>query len=130
MTSNLQGNRESIQYSEAFKMMVVREVETSGLAFKTVGDKYGIRSSATVPRWVRKYGNGSRGKIIRVEKPEEIDHRQQLKERVRALEQAVGRLHVELALERQFTLIACERAGIADVAAFKKKAAVPPGMGP
>jgi hypothetical protein len=111
-------------------MMVVREVEASGLAFQTVGDKYGIRSSATVPSWVRRYGNGSRGKMIRVEKPNEIDQKQQLKDRVRALEQAVGSLHVELALERQFTLLACERAGIEDVAAFKKKAVVPPGMGP
>jgi len=39
----------------------------------------------------------------------------------------VGSLHVELALERAYTNIACERAGIEDVAAFKKKAAGSPG---
>ena len=104
-------------------MSVVHELETSGLAFNALARKYGIKGAATVQTWVRKYGNGSRGKIIRVEKPEEIDQTNKLKERVRVLERTVGSLHVELALERAYTDIACERAGIADVAAFKKKAA-------
>jgi hypothetical protein len=78
---------------------------------------------------VRKYGNGTRGKIIRVEKPDEIDQMKQLKERVRRLESALGTAQVDLALERAYTEIACERAGIADVAAFKKKAAGTPGSG-
>ena len=109
-------------------MSVVREVETSGLALNALARKYGIKGVATVPRWVRKYGNGSRGKVIRVEKPEEIDQTQKLKERVRVLERTVGSLHVELALERAYTNIACERAGIKDVSAFKKKAAGQPGI--
>jgi transposase len=100
----------------------VREVEVGGLGFNAVARKYGIKGTATVQRWVRKYGNGTRGRIVRVEEPEEIDQKQQLKERVRVLESAVGSLHVELALERAYTQIACERAGIVDVAAFKKKA--------
>jgi hypothetical protein len=37
---------------------------------------------------------------------------------VRRLESALGTAHVDLALERAYTEIACERAGIADVAAF------------
>jgi transposase-like protein len=121
MTTNTDGIRVPIRYSEAFKMSVVQELERSGLAFGEVARKYGIAGSATIQIWVRKYGNGSRGKVIRVEKPEEIDQKKQLKERVRALEQAVGSLHIELALERAYTNIACERAGIEDVAAFKKK---------
>ena len=121
MTNKSTGIREEIRYSEAFKMSVVQEVEAGGLAFSAVAGKYGIRSAATVPKWVRKYGNGTRGKVIRVEKPEEIDQTAKLKERVRVLERTVGSLHVELALERAYTEIACERAGIADVGAFKKK---------
>ena len=104
-------------------MSVVRELETSGLAFGALARKYGIKGANTVQTWVRKYGNGSRGKVIRVEKPEEIDQTKKLKERVRVLERTVGSLHVELALERAYTNIACERAGIEDVSAFKKKAA-------
>ena len=120
MTTNTTGIRVPIRYSEVFKMSVVQELERSGLAFGEVARKYGIAGSATIQIWVRKYGNGSRGKVIRVEKPEEIDQKKQLKERVRALERAVGSLHIELALERAYTNLACERAGIEDVAAFKK----------
>jgi transposase len=130
MTTKLPRNREVIRYSEAFKLSVVQEVEAGGLAFDEVGRKYGVKGHATICKWVRKYGNGSRGKVIRVEKPEEIDQTAKLKERVRVLERAVGSLHVELALERAYTEIACERAGIGDVAAFKKKAAGSAGTGP
>lgn len=108
-------------------MSVVQELEAGGLAFDEVARKYGIKGHETIPKWVRKYGNGTRGKVIRVEKPEEIDQTKKLKERVRVLERTVGSLHVELALERAYTEIACERAGIEDVAAFKKKAAGQPG---
>lgn len=128
MTTKQGGNRDAIRYSEAFKMSVVHELEAKGLAFEAVARKYGIRGAGTVQIWVRKYGNGTRGKVIRVEKPEEIDQTKKLKERVRLLEQTVGSLHVELALERAYTNIACERAGIADVPAFKKKAGGQPGM--
>ena len=122
MTTQLVGKHDEIRSSESFKLTVVREVEVGGLGFNAVARKYGIKGTATVQRWVRKYGNGTRGRIVRVEEPEEIDQKQQLKERVRVLESAVGSLHVELALERAYTQIACERAGIVDVAAFKKKA--------
>ena len=60
---------------------------------------------------MRKYGYGTRGKVIRVEKPEAIDQTKKLKARVRLVEQSVGSLHVELALERAYTNLACERAG-------------------
>ena len=65
-----------------------------------------------------------------MERPEEIDERKQLKERMRRLETALANAHVDLALERAYTQIACERAGIKDVAAFKKKAAGPPATRP
>jgi transposase-like protein len=102
-------------------MAVVREVEEGDLPCEQVRRKYGIRGVATVARWVRRYGNGSRGSKVRVERPEEINEKEQLKRRVRALERALADANIELVLERQFTELACERAGIQDVAAFKKK---------
>ena len=112
----------AIRYSEAFKMEVVRELERDGLPFDQVRRKYGIGGSWTVQKWVHKYGNGIRGKVMRVEKPEEISEKEQLKRRVRVLEEALADANIDLALERQYTRLACERAGIQDVAAFKKKA--------
>src|SRR5215472_12199632 len=102
------GQNAGIRYSEAFKMAVVREVEAQELPFEEVRRKYGIRSGATVAAWVRRYGNGSRGVRIRVEKPEEIDQREELKRRVRALERALADANIELVLERAYTQIACE----------------------
>ena len=122
MKQNL-GGAKVIRYSEAFKMEVVRELESSGLAFGEVRRKYGIRGAWTVQYWVRKYGNGTRGKVIRVQKPEEIDELKQLKGRIRLLEIALANSNVELVVERAYTRLACERAGITDLEEFKKKAA-------
>ena len=112
----------NVRYSEAFKMQVVRELEENDLAFTELKRKYGIRGADTVQVWTRKYGNGSRGKVIRVETPQEIDELKRLKDRVKLLEKALADAHVDLAIERATTQIACQRAGIKDVEEFKKKA--------
>jgi transposase len=130
MGTKKQRRRQEIRYSEAFKMEVVREVEADGLAFDAVSLKYGIKGKMTVSRWVRKYGNGSRGKVIRVEKPDEINELKRLQARVRRLESALADANIEAALERAYTRLALKRAGITDVAGFKKKAAGQPGIKP
>jgi transposase-like protein len=130
MSQKTNGMREVIRYSEAFKMEVVRELEAGGLAFDAVSLKYGIKGKMTVSKWVRKYGNGTRGKVIRVEKPGEINELRRLTERVRKLESALADANIDAALERAYTRIACQRAGITDVAEFKKKAAGQPDMKP
>jgi hypothetical protein len=56
-----------------------------------------------------------------VEKPEEINELKRLKQRVRQLESALADANIDLALERAFTELACERAGV-EVDDFKKKA--------
>jgi len=103
-------------------MAVVRELEEQDLPFEEIRRKYGIKGSATVQEWVRKYGNGSRGKVIRVERPEEINELKRLKDRVRRLETALADANIAIALERAYTQLACERAGV-DPEEFKKKAA-------
>ena len=123
MTIQKHARRVEIRYSEAFKMEVVRELEEGGIAFDAISLKYGIKGSETVSRWVRQYGNGTRGKVIRVERPEEINELKRLKARVRRLESALADANIDAALERGYTRLACQRAGIADVAEFKKKAA-------
>jgi transposase-like protein len=115
------GQNFGIRYSEAFKMGVVRELEEQDLPCEHVRRKYGILGCGTVQSWVRKYGNGTRGKVIRVETPEQIDELKRLKERVKRLERLLADANIDLALERAYTQIACERAGIQDVNEFKKK---------
>src|ERR1051325_10681676 len=122
--------KQTIRYSEAFKMQVVREMEREALNANQVRGKYGIRGGGTVEQWARKYGNGILGKVIRVETPNEIDELKALRERVKRLESLLADTNLELALERQYTRLACQRAGIEDVAEFKKKAAGKPLMAP
>ena len=130
MSTKTCGIRQEIRYSEAFKTEVVRELEAGGIAFDAISRKYGIKGASTVSKWVRKYGNGTRGKLIRVEKPDEINELKRLQARVRSLEAALADANIDAALERAYTRLACRRAGIADVAEFKKKAAGQPGMKP
>jgi transposase len=111
----------AIRYSEAFKIQIVTELERANLTIAEVKRKYGIRGDGTVEQWVRRLGNGSRGKIIRVETPQEIDELKRLKERVKRLESLLADANIDLVLERAYTQIACERAGIQDVDEFKKK---------
>lgn len=112
-----------IRYSEAFKIEVVRELEREDLPYERLQRKYGIKGNGTIQSWVRKYGNGSRGKVIRVERPEEINELRTLRERVKRLEKLLADTNLDLALERAYTKMACDRAGIKDVEGFKKKAA-------
>ena len=103
-------------------MAVVRELEEQDLPFEHARRKYGILGCFTVQAWVRKYGHGSRGKRIRVERPEEIHELVRLRAELRKVKEALADAHVELALERAFTEVACQRLGM-DPVAFKKKAA-------
>ena len=130
MKTKTGARRVEIRYSEAFKMEVVRELEAGGLAFDDLAMKYGIKGKTTVSRWVRQYGNGTRGKVLRVERPGEINELKRLKARVRLLEASLADANIEAALERAYTRLACQRAGITDVAEFKKKAGGQPGIKP
>lgn len=115
--------RVAVRYSEAFKMQVVRELETGTINIDQVRRKYGVAACASIRSWLRKYGNGSVGKVMRVETPQEQNEQEQMKRRIKALEKALADTNIDLALERQYTRLACERAGIQDVVEFKKKAA-------
>jgi transposase len=130
MTKERLGKNFGIRYSEAFKLKVVRELEEDDLPFSHVQRKYGIRGDFTVQAWARKYGNGTRGKVIRVENAQEIDEKKALKARVRALETALADSNLDLTLERAFAKLACQQAGIQDVAEFKKKWAGKQAMKP
>lgn len=44
-------------YSYAFKLAVVEEVESGQLGIKAAARKYGIQAHSTVTNWLRKYGN-------------------------------------------------------------------------
>jgi transposase-like protein len=98
-----------IRYSKAFKMQLVREVEAGATSAAAVRRKYKIKGQGTVIRWVRLFGSGQYGKIIRVEKAGEIHEASQLRSELRRVKEALADTHMELALERAFLVVACEQ---------------------
>jgi transposase-like protein len=113
-----------VRYSESFKRQVVREIEdgTHPSCF-SASKAYGIFGGETVYRWVGKYGKTHLLKrVVRVETTEERSELKKLREEVRELKSALADAHLDLLLEEAFLDIACEKAGIEDIEAFKKKA--------
>ncbi len=112
-----------IRYSAAFKMAIVREVEQAGILRSEVMAKYGIKGKATVNRWLGQFGSGKIGRILRVERPEEVNEAKRQRDRIKRLETALADASIDLAMEKAYLKIACELAGIKDVEEFKKKQA-------
>lgn len=110
----------TIRYSKAFKLGIVKEVEKGILSSAAVSRKHNIRGSNTVVKWVRKYGNGTYGKVIRVEQKDEMDEVTRLRRELRRVKEALADTHVELAMEKAFLGVACEELN-QSVEAFKKK---------
>jgi len=83
------------RYSEAFKLQVVSEYER-GQSVRALQHKYGITGNGTIRRWVKKYGHaGLRHDMVVIQRSEERDRENRLKERIKELESAVAQLTLE-----------------------------------
>lgn len=120
--------RSVIRYSEAFKLKVVRELEQGRFgSVNEVRRAYGVRGSATVDAWIRRFGKDHLlGKVVRVMRADERAEVDVLRKQVRELKGALADAHLDLKLEAAYLKIACRTAGIEDVEAFKKKHAGKP----
>ena len=117
-----------IRYSHAFKMQAVREVENGQNSTQAVRRKYDIKGDGTVMRWVRQFGSGKYGKVIRVERPNEISETARLRTQLRQAKEALADAHMELALEKAYLEVACEQMD-QTLEGFKKKHAGGPRTG-
>ena len=111
---------QAIRYSQGSKMQCARDVEAGKSCAYAVQRKYKIKGNATVMRWVRQFGSGRYGKIIRVEKAHEVNEAGQLRSELRRVKEALADTHMELALEQAFLAVACEELD-QSLEAFKKK---------
>jgi transposase-like protein len=109
-----------IRYSKPFKLQLVKEVETGKGTAWAVQQKYKIKGGTTVMRWVRQFGSGRFGKVIRVEKGDEVNETSQLRSELRKVKEALADTHMELALEQAFLVVACEEMD-QSLEAFRKK---------
>jgi len=115
--------RVEVRYSEAFKLQVVRKLEQGRFPTATAaGRAYGVNGKGTVANWVRQFGKEHLlGKLVHVMKADEQAEVKALRRRVRELERALADAHLDLKLEAAYVKLACEAAGVQDVAEFKKK---------
>src|SRR5687768_6576258 len=113
--------KQAIRYSQAFKMEVVREVESGAKSFADLQRRYGIKGNGVIQIWVRKFGTGKIGGMICMQKPEEIDEKAKLKQENRRLKEALANIHMDLAMEKECTIMLADLAGEEDLAQFKKK---------
>ena len=112
-----------MRYSEAFKLQVVRELEQGRFeSAGAAGRAYGVQGSRTVALWVQRFGKDHLlRRVVRVMKADERAEVEALRKRVRELERALADAHLDLKLEAAYVKLACEAAGVEDVAEFKKK---------
>ncbi|MCX7736794.1 MAG: hypothetical protein N2319_08775 [Candidatus Kapabacteria bacterium] len=74
-------------YSLAFKLRVINEVEKGYLTYRQAQKKYGIQGKSTVLKWLRKHGRLNWNKGAIVNKKETPYHQiQELKKRIKRLE--------------------------------------------
>lgn len=109
-----------IRYSRSFKINLVREAEAEGNVPYQVSLKYRV-SPTTVMRWVREYGSGKIGKVIRVQNPGEVDELSRLRRELRTVKEALADAHVALAVEKAYVELACEQLGQSEEAWRKKQ---------
>jgi transposase len=119
------------RYSICFKRQVIADIERGRFdSMLEASNHYGIGSSSTVKRWLKKYEkNHLLPKVIRVQKPNEPDQIYQLKQQVAQLQQALGQTQARSILNEEFLKIACEELGC-DVDTIKKKAVIAPSAKP
>lgn len=115
--------RQIVRYSEAFKLQVVKELESGTVeSIAAARARYGVRGEGTVQGWLRKYGRDHlRNRIIRVETPQDVDQIKVLNKRIRDLEKALADTQVKAVLNEAYYQIVCEEHGIEDPEGFKKK---------
>ena len=84
-------------YSYAFKLQVVDEIESGELSTTGALRKYGIQAGSTVRRWLRKYGNFDRTYELKMKKTKSPEQRiMELEQKVRLLEKQKKSLEHQL----------------------------------
>ena len=115
--------KDTIRYSESFKQKVVNEISKGKfISCGEASQTYGISGSCTVRGWVKKYGRTDLlPKVIKVESENDIDEIKALKKHIAELEKTVTELAISDVMNKAYFDIACDKFGVSDKVAFKKK---------
>ena len=93
-------------YSLAFKLQVIEEVEKGEYTYKEVQSKYGIQGRSTVLVWLRKHGK------LNWDKSKGMKDRETPKRKIRELEKQIERLQKEKEILNKAIDIADDTLGV------------------
>lgn len=80
-----------LRYSDAFKLKVIKQIETGRLTITQASQLYEIHGATTLYRWLRQYGkNDLIRKVVRIETMDERSIIKKKEERIRELESALA----------------------------------------
>ena len=85
MEKRLRKKRTCRDYSLAFKLQVVREIERGELNYDQADRKYGIQGHVTVSKWMKKYGN------LAWKKSPTVSNKKTPEQRIKELEELLAR---------------------------------------
>ena len=109
------------RYSSAFKLKVVKEIESGKLSISQANEIYDIGGAHTVSRWIKNFGkNHLLSKVVRIEMKDEKDKVKELKDRVRNLERLLANKELDNLMNEAFLELLAEDHGV-DLEEFKKK---------
>ena len=96
-TGNQYVKRTQKDYSYAFKLQVVSEVENGELNMSQAAVKYGIQGASTIGNWIKKYGNFDKDyQIKRSKMKSPVQKLLELEQQVKLLEKKNKTLEKEL----------------------------------
>ena len=111
------GRKETVRYSDCFKLSIVEEIEKNGLSIENCRRKYGIGGSTTIQKWLKKYGkNHLLNKIVRVGTIDEI---QALRKELKAIKEAFAEMAIENKVYETYFQVLGEETGASEK--IKKK---------
>ena len=105
--------KEVVRYSDAFKRSIVEKVGSGMYASMSEAQrKNGIRGSATLVKWIKKYGREDiLPKRVRVETMNEVDELKAARKEIKELKAALADAHIDWCISSALLDIACEEMG-------------------
>ncbi len=115
-------SKQTLRYSESFKLSVLKDIESNHLSFGQARLKYNIKGGSTIQGWAKKYGNFSLlNRIVMVRKPGEFDRLKEMKDEIRRLKEALADTVLDRKIAESTLEVICEDMSL-DYDAVKKKA--------
>lgn len=105
--------RSILRYSNAFKLMVVDEIERGKMTIEEVRKIYDISGAATIQNWIKKFGKlHLLNKIVRIEMRDEASKIKQLEKQKKELESALAQAHLKIIAYESLIEVAEKKLGI------------------